>query len=222
MRLQSVLAVRKGEVESLEKALELRKSKYAKRWKGKDGKWHYKYGKELVRKKPTEAEVQRNIEQGRGNKKPSEIETAKNLREGKTKNIKSSKADIVKNLKEGKSGSKRKLANKMTTKLKDNIEKKNKESKAYGTEALPQDISTLSIDNVTSLIKQSVKMTLKRIKENQDIVDRQKGIAYKQKNVKAYKRLEVMENIYQAAVDIKEFKFTTASAWAKEIIGKIK
>jgi len=30
---------------NLKKALELRKAKYLKRWKGRDGKWHYQYSK---------------------------------------------------------------------------------------------------------------------------------------------------------------------------------
>jgi len=29
----------------LEKALRLRKAKYTKRWRGKDGRWHYEYGR---------------------------------------------------------------------------------------------------------------------------------------------------------------------------------
>lgn len=134
-----------------EKALILRKAKYTKRWKGKDGKWHYEYGKEV--KKVT--------------KKPEE-----------SKNIK----DV---------------------------------------QSIPQDIRILTIDSVTSLIKQNAKLLLKKLRENQDTVAYQKQQAYKQKNAKAFKRLEVMENIYTAAVDIKEFRFTTAKAWAKEIIGKI-
>ena len=184
MKLGSVLAVRKNEVESLSEALILRKSKYVKKWKGKDGKWHYKYGKEL-----------------KGGKKPS-------------------KAEIAKNLEQGRSDDKKKLANKIVSKLKTNIDKKNEGVKDI--QLIPQNVKTLTVDNVTSLIKQTVKMTLKRIKDNQDTVSYQKQKAYKEKNAKAYWRLEVMENIYQAAVDIKEFRFTTASAWAKDIVGKIK
>ena len=168
MRLESVLKARHNEVDSLSEAVKMRKSKYVKRWKGRDGKWKYEYGKELVsQKKPSKDKVQRNLEEGRGKKSTGE-------------------------------------------------------KKQETVETLPQDISTLTIDNVTSLVKQSVKMPLKTLRNNQDIVERQKGMAYKQKNAKAYRRLEVIENIYQAAVDIKEFKFTTAGAWAKEIVGKIK
>ncbi len=118
---------------------------------------------------------------------------------------KSSKAKVQRNLEEGRG------------------KKSTGEKKQETVETLPQNISDLTVDNVTSLIKRSVKFfNLKTLRRNQDIVERQKGMAYKQKNAKAYRRLEVMENVYQAAVDVKEFKFTTAGAWAKEIVGKIK
>ena len=44
----------------LNKALSLRKAKYLKRWKGKDGKWHYDYGKE---KKSIKTESQETLPQ---------------------------------------------------------------------------------------------------------------------------------------------------------------
>ncbi len=202
MKLGSVLAVRKNEVESLSEALILRKSKYVKKWKGKDGKWHYKYGKELKGgKKPSEAKIESNLEEGRGNKKPSKIEIASNLREGKTKNKKPSKAEIARNLKQGRSGDKKKEV----------VAKKE-----VGT--LPQNVNTLTMDNIVSLIKQTVKIPLKTLRRNQDIVEQQKEKAYKDKNHRAYKRLEVMGEIYQAAVDIKEFKDATPEEWAENII----
>ena len=201
MKLGSVLAVRKNEVESLSKALELRKAKYTKRWKGKDGKWHYKYGKELKGdKKPSEADIARNLKQGKGNKKPSKLETARNFREGKTKNKKSSKDAIERNLQEGRGIKKKEVVAK----------------KEVGT--LPQNVNTLTMDNIVSLIKQTVKIPLKTLRRNQDIVEQQKEKAYKDKNHRAYKRLEVMGEIYQAAVDIKEFKDATPEEWAKNII----
>ncbi len=128
----------------LQKALELRKAKYTKRWKGKDGKWKYEYGR----------------------------------------------------------------------KKKENIK-----TKSQGT--LPQNIHTLDLANATSLIAQAVKMPLKILRRNQDIVERQKEMAYKQKNSKGLDRLEIMGDIYQAAVDIKEFKDETPENWGKEIIRRI-
>ena len=89
-------------------------------------------------------------------------------------------------------------------------------------QTLPQDISTLTTGNATSLIKQAVKMPLKTLRRNQDIVEQQKGMAYKKKNYKALDRLEVMGDIYTAAVDIKEFKDTTPKEWGEEIIERIR
>ena len=88
-------------------------------------------------------------------------------------------------------------------------------------QTLPQDVSMLTISNATSLIKQAVKMPLKTLRRNQDIVEQQKERAYKQKNHKALNRLEVMGDIYTAAVDIKEFKDTTPKEWGEEIIERI-
>lgn len=87
---------------------------------------------------------------------------------------------------------------------------------------LPHDIHTLTVDNATSLIKQAVKMPLKTLRRNQDIVEQQKEKAYEQKNYKALDRLEVMGDIYTAAVDIKEFKDATPKGWAEEIVRSMK
>ena len=49
----------------LQKALELRKAKYVKRWRGEDGKWHYSYSlteaKKIREKKEKEAIERKDI-----------------------------------------------------------------------------------------------------------------------------------------------------------------
>ena len=50
---------------NLKEALELRKAKYIKRWKGKDGKWHYSYSlteaKRIREEKKAEMKEKKNI-----------------------------------------------------------------------------------------------------------------------------------------------------------------
>lgn len=87
--------------------------------------------------------------------------------------------------------------------------------------AFPRNVRNLTVDAATSFITQAVKMSLKTLRKNQDIVDLQKEKAHKMRNDKALERLEVMRDIYTAAVDIKEFKDNTPKEWAQEIVGRI-
>jgi len=99
--------------------------------------------------------------------------------------------------------------------------KKKKVVKKETQGTLPLDVSTLTEVNAISLIKQAVKIPLKTLRRNQDIVEQQKERAYKQQKHKVLDRLEVMGDIYTAAVDIKEFKDTTPKEWGEEIIERI-
>jgi len=234
----------------LENVLELRKAKYTKRT-GSPGNYKYFYGTKTTgsRNLPVNAaeklggthfDVTKKTDRasftakykGAGGRKQLITDVIKELNDKmpaiETGEIKAGTVsnynmiDILldmKNKKKVKTGSK-KLANKMTTKLKTNIVKRNENVKTVQT--LPQNVSELTVDSVTFLIKQTVKLLSKKIRENQDLVSYQKQKAYKEKNAKAFRRLEVMENIYQAAMDIKEFRHTSANSWAKDIVGKIK
>ncbi len=99
--------------------------------------------------------------------------------------------------------------------------KKKGKRKATVQGTLPQDVHTLTETAATSLIKQAVKMPLKTLRRNQSIVEQQKGMAYKKRNLRALDRLEVMGDIYTAAVMIKEFKETTPGEWGEEIVDRI-
>jgi len=183
---------------TIKKALEireLRKAKYLKRT-GSPGNYKYIYKE----KKPVSS-------------KEYMKEHATDIR---------GEADKLKRM--GEEDFKRKKGEYDKKKLKEVLAERKKKvtEKKMEVQTLPQDINTLTIGNVTSLIKQSVKLPFKKLRDNQNIVEQQKIQVYRQQDAKAYRRFEVMENIYQAAVDIKKFKFTTASAWAKEIVGKIK
>lgn len=87
---------------------------------------------------------------------------------------------------------------------------------------LPHDVSKLTVESATSLIEQASKMPLKTLRRNQDIVEQQKGLAYKKKKVGALDRLEAMGDMYTAAVAIREFKDSTPKEWAEEIVARIK
>jgi len=99
--------------------------------------------------------------------------------------------------------------------------KKKKVSRSGQAGTLPLDVHTLTEASATSLVKQCVKMPLKTLRRNQDIVEQQKEKAYEKKNYKALDRLEVMGDIYTAGVMVKEFKDSTPKEWGEEIVGRI-
>jgi hypothetical protein len=100
--------------------------------------------------------------------------------------------------------------------------KEKQESVSTDTDkTLPQDVSKLDVDTVENLISQAVKIPLKTLRRNQDLVEKQQEKANEKKNYKALDRLDAMSRIYQAAVDIKEFKDSTAKDWAESIMESI-
>ncbi len=93
------------------------------------------------------------------------------------------------------------------------------ESRKGGT--LPLDVNTLTEPLATSLIEQCTRMPMKTLRKYQATVKQQIERAFKKENLRALARLEVMEDIYTAAIDVKEFKDSTPEEWGKEVVGKI-
>lgn len=87
--------------------------------------------------------------------------------------------------------------------------------------SLPNDLRTLTVDDVANFIKRHAAMPLKTLRRNQDIVKEQEKVAYEKRNTEELEKLDVMEWIYQAAVDVKEFGDSTPKEWAKDIVSRL-
>lgn len=85
----------------------------------------------------------------------------------------------------------------------------------FGNIHKPRELTDKQIENA---IKEASKMTMKQLRRNQDIMDKQMEIANEQnKSDDIYESLEVRREIYSAAVAVKEFKDNP-----KEWIGTIR
>lgn len=86
---------------------------------------------------------------------------------------------------------------------------------------LPLDVNTLTESSAVSLIKRCARMPMKTLRKHQAVVEQQMERAFEKQNPRAIARLEVMKDIYIAAIDVKEFKDSTPEEWGKEIVGRM-
>ena len=244
--------------------IELLKTKYTRRWKGKDGKWNYEYAKPT---KPQKEEKQETFSSAMIEKLRQQWSSLKRidpesptyealtsmldaLDSTKLRQLESANINFVSVLARNRlvrrgdyeppgkvykplrlvKGRKRVPVGTVSHGRKKvaegkwvPVKRRGKRKKAISEEAgtLPLDVSTLTESSTASLIKRCAKMPMKTLRKYQAIVKQQSEKAFKDENLRAIDRLEVMEDIYIAAIDIKEFKDSTPEEWGKEIVGRM-
>jgi predicted DNA binding CopG/RHH family protein len=91
------------------------------------------------------------------------------------------------------------------------------------TPILPHDVTKLTHADTVTFINICKKLPLKKLRRNQELVEKQKEMAYKKKDDSVMARLDVMADIYTAAVDMKEFPGeSTAKDHADSILESVK